>query len=166
LKNKTAYWISGIGCSAVFCCLLILVAWFYLSGTSEYFIDNKEELKNITIQQAFPSNVQSGETFTFEIQITNTSNEAQMLDSIDFFNKYLSGITINQSTPPFLYIRQSDSNFPFNSYQFNTEIPGNSTLVISFNMTAQQAGKYVGTDFICVNNPTLCNYYVIKTTVQ
>jgi hypothetical protein len=166
MNKKTFFWVACAVCVTALCCLLAFLAWYFISGRSKYDISSKDELKDIVISQTYPAQVALGEEFPFEISITNTAKEPQVLDSIDFAETYMAGIAVTQTTPETKWIRQSDSRFPFNSYQFNKEIPANGTLVVTFVMRAVTAGRSIGTVFICVNNPTLCNFYVIKTQVQ
>lgn len=166
MNKKIFFWVTGAVCFTAFCCLLAFLAWYFLSGKSKYDISSKDELKDIVISQTYPEQAAVGESFPYEIRITNTANEPQVLDSIDFAVTYLEGIEITRSSLETKWVRHGDNRFPFNSYQYNKEIPANGTLVVRYDMTAIKAGRYVGTVFICVNNPTLCNFYVIKTQVQ
>lgn len=166
MNKKTFLWIAGTFIITSSCCLLVFLAWYFLSGTSKYDISSKDELKDIVIEQTYPEMVALGEVFPFEIRITNTAQEPQVLDSIDFAVTYLEGITVNDSSPETKWVRKGDSQFPFDSFQYNKEIPANGSLVVRFDMTGSKPGRYLGTVFICVNNPTLCNFYMIKTEVK
>jgi hypothetical protein len=166
MNKKTIFWIAGTACITAFCCLLAFLAWYFLSGRSKYDISSKDELKNIVIEQTYPEKVAVGESFPFEIRITNTAKEPQVLDSIDFAATYLEGISITRSSLETKWVRPNDSRFPFVSYQYNKEIPAKGAVVVRFDMTGERPGQYGGTIFICVNNPTLCNFYLISTHVQ
>jgi hypothetical protein len=168
MANKKTYWIIGIGCFTVICCIFVFLGYFFLSGKSQYFLANKEELSDIKIDLTYPEKVKIGETFDLGIQISNLSNQPQFLDSIDLYTTYLKGFHLIGSEPPFIKSRviYPDTKAEYTTYAFEEDIDGKSSETVRFHLTAEKKGIFLGHVFVCVNAGTLCNNYKIETTVE
>ncbi|HEX7556400.1 MAG TPA: hypothetical protein VF338_07230 [Leptolinea sp.] len=168
MGKKKTYWIIGIGCCTVICCILLFLGYFFFSGTSKYFLADKEELTDIKINLTYPEKVKIGETFDLGIQISNLKSQPQFLDSIDLYTVYLKGFHLNGSEPPFIKSRviYPDTKAEYTTYAFEQNIDGKSSETIRFQLKAEKPGRVTGLVFVCVNAGTLCNNYLIETTVE
>ncbi|HEX9677075.1 MAG TPA: hypothetical protein VGA07_13960, partial [Anaerolineales bacterium] len=173
----------GVGCLALLLCGAIAAVLFFggflsFLGTTAPVIENiipeiegnLDELDNafgaptdIQIGVIGPGTVTVGETFNLLVRVTNTSAEAQSLDSIDFGEEYLAGISILSADPSF-----SDSfEYPgFYSYTFERSIPAGGELAVQFQAQAEQSGDFEGPLDICINSPVNCLNETVSTSVS
>jgi hypothetical protein len=121
------------------------------------------EPTDVRISLEGPEAVAVGESFELLVRVSNTATEAQMLDSIDFGEEYLEGISIQSADPSF-----SDSfSYPgFYSYTFNRSIPAGGELIVRFRAEAQQAGEFEGPLDVCINSPVNCLRETVRTSVS
>ena len=110
-----------------------------------------------------PGTATVGETFNPLVRVTSSSAEAQSLDSIDFGEEYLAGISILSADPSF-----SDSfEYPgFYSYTFERSIPAGGELAVQFQAQAEQSGDFEGPLDICINSPVNCLNETVSTSVS
>ncbi|HEX9676356.1 MAG TPA: hypothetical protein VGA07_10275 [Anaerolineales bacterium] len=183
-KSNRGLWIGlGVGCLALLLCGAVAAVLFFggflsFLGTTAPVIENVipqiegnlDELDNafgaptgIQIGVIGPGTVTVGETFNLQVRVTNTSAEAQTLDSIDFGEEYLAGISILSADPSF-----SDSfEYPgFYSYTFERSIPAGGELAVQFQAQAEQSGDFEGPLDICINSPVNCLNETVSTSVS
>jgi len=190
-KSNRGLWIGlGVGCLAVLLCGAVAAVLSFgrirsfLSTTAPVIENiipqiegNLDQLESgaTQLEDAFgaptdiqigvigPGTVTVGETFNLLVRVTNTSAEAQSLDSIDFGEEYLAGISILSADPSF-----SDSfEYPgFYSYTFERSIPPGSELAVQFQAQAKQSGDFEGPLDICINSPVNCLNETVSTSVS
>ena len=94
MDKKTVLWL-GAGCVVV--CVMLGIALLVLGGA---FVNwAMEEPENITVDMTLPVEVAKGDEFVMEVQVTNSANEPQELNSIDIDVSYLDGVIINRTEP-------------------------------------------------------------------
>ena len=162
MNKKTFIW---VGTGYIFLCILIGTAVWLFRDSFKYVISDDVELENIVFNQISPLNVKSGEEFVVEMQITNSSSEAQELDSIDIYTSYLDGVAVKRIDPPNVSEREVNFGDHYFNYEFKREIPAHQTLAVKFLMTAVKTGDFSGDVYVCVNSPTLCNIYQIQAII-
>lgn len=121
------------------------------------------EPTGIEIGVTVPGTVSVGESFELLVRVGNTAGESQTLDSIDFAEEYLEGISIQSADPDF-----SDSfAYPgFYSYTFERSIPAGGELTVQFRAQAEQAGDFDGAVDVCINSPVNCLRETVRTSVN
>lgn len=190
-KSNRGLWIGlGVGCVVLLLCAVVaavLIFGGFLSflTTSGSTIDNAvpdiqgglddlqsgldemddafAEPTGIQIGVIGPGTVTAGESFNLLVRVTNTSAEAQTLDSIDFGEEYLAGISILSSDPAFT------ESFPypgFYSYTFERSIPAGGEVAVQFRAQAEQSGDFEGMLDICINSPVNCLRETVRTSVS
>src|SRR3990170_5564107 len=190
-KSNRGLWIGlGVGCLALLVCGGIAAALFFggflsFLGTAAPVIENVipeiqgnldqlesgatqpedafAEPTDIQISIVGPGTVKVGETFDLLVRVTNTSAEAQSLDSIDFGEEYLAGISILSADPSF----SGSFEYPgFYSYTFERSIPAGGELAVQFQAQAEQSGDFEGPLDICINSPVNCMNETVSTSVS
>jgi hypothetical protein len=121
--------------------------------------------ESISVDIDCPLHVAKGEEFLFEIQITNTSSDSQLLYSIDIWDEYMEGITVRKTDPAFTdtYHIPIDNT---QSFEFQKDIPPHDTLTLKFYAVGHQTGEYSSYLDICVNSATSFISYPIITIVD
>ena len=160
----------GIGCAGIMviaCVILaaILFIWWNTKPTGEA-VPLLRELEDISVKIVSPLNVQVDDQFDLEFIISNTSDKPQELDSIDIYTSYLDSMKVNQTSPEFINYRRIELGKPYDTYAFMRIIPANSSITVKFHLTAIEPGDYTDMVYICVNSPTLCDIYEIRTIVN
>ena len=115
------------------------------------FLFSCSDPENIELFIDSPTSVKKGQEFNIITTITNTSNKAQELVSIDIDDNYLDGIVILSTTPNYsdvLYVPIDDTQ----SYSFNKTIEPNSEINIEFRAKAIKSGTHRGTIDFCINS--------------
>lgn len=95
--------------------------------------------EGITATLDMPTTITEGDTFDMVLTVTNDLSEERKLIDVDFWEPLFDGVIINNVDPSY---EQADNIMFMNTYTFNTTIPANSELVITFNATAHTAGYY------------------------
>ena len=121
--------------------------------------------ENISADIDCPLHVTKGEEFTFEIRITNTSSDTQLLYNIDIWDEYMESISIIETEPAFIdtYHIPIDNT---QSFEFQKEIPPHGTLTLNFYAVGHQTGEYSSYLDICINSASSFVSYPIITIVD
>ena len=121
--------------------------------------------ENIVFTIEAPLRVTSGDDFEIVVTIENTSTKPQTLVSIDVWDRYLEGIAIIASSPSF---RQA-FHIPIDNtvaYEFNREIPGNGSLIVTLSAQALAPGDYDSYIDACINSEVSYMTQPIRTLVE
>ena len=113
---------TRVGIWAVAPLIILLIVAVSLSGCTP---------QNVNVNIFAPLQVTKGEEFVFEIHVQNTSEQSQLLYSIDVPDDYLDGIAIKKTEPPFV----QSFHIPIVnalSYEFKQNISPQSNLVVKF----------------------------------
>jgi hypothetical protein len=107
--------------------------------------------KNIIISMDAPLEVNQGEEFTIVVSLKNMANKPQELVAIDIADRYLDGIGVVSTKPPFI----ESEHIPIDntmSYKFKREIPSNSNQIVEIKAKAIEEGEYKGDFDFCINS--------------
>ncbi len=112
-----------------------------------------------------PLRVTVGDIFEVAVTIQNTSRKPQTLVSIDIWDRYLAGIAIVGSNPPFrqAYHVPLDNTV---SHEFDREIPGNGSIVVTLTAEALAPGDYDSYFDACINTGFSYLTQPIRTLVE
>ena len=124
-----------------------------------------EEPENVDITVEAPLTVMKGEPFVIDIQVTNTSEEPQLLHSVDVYDAYLKGIAIEHTEPKYLQA----FHVPIDntqSYEFKQEIPPGGTVTVRFHAVGVKPGDYSAYVDVCINTGTNFLTYPLRTVVE
>lgn len=182
-RSNRGLWIGlGVGCLVLLLCggiaaVLALGGFVSFLGTSAPIIENAmpqieeglEQMEDafaeptgVEIGVIGPGTVSVGESFNLLVRVRNTAGQSQTLDSIDFAEEYLEGVSIQSADPSY-----SDSfSYPgFYSYTFERSIPAGSELTVQFRAQAEQSGDFEGALDVCINTPVNCVRETVRTSV-
>ncbi|OQY27244.1 MAG: hypothetical protein B6I38_10325 [Anaerolineaceae bacterium 4572_5.1] len=161
MDKKTVLWL-GAGCVVV--CVMLGIALLVLGGA---FVNwAMEEPENITVDMTLPVEVAKGDEFVMEVQVTNSANEPQELNSIDIDVSYLDGVIINRTEPIYSDFSEIEFVKSFHSYFFGNDIPANSSFIVKFYMTALKPGDFSGSVDVCINSEVECLEYFARTIIH
>jgi hypothetical protein len=190
-KSNRGLWIAlGAGCLVVLLCGAVAAVLFF-GGFLSFLNTGRSTIENVVpeiqggldelqsgvdqMNDAFaeptgiqigvigPGTVTAGESFNLLVRVTNTSADAQTLDSIDFGEEYLAGISILSADPGF------SESFPypgFYSYTFERSIPAGGEVAVQFRAQAEKSGDFEGPLDICINTPVNCLRETVRTSVS
>ncbi|MDF1497515.1 MAG: hypothetical protein P1P90_05665 [Patescibacteria group bacterium] len=119
--------------------------------------------ESITVQKNSPTEVISGETFTFSVDIKNADNKDHELRSIDIDKTFLDGIMIVSTTP---VTSEEYEVFGQHIFEFKSDIPANSTKEVIFNAKAIKSGDFSGDFDICIDGDASCLFNSIRILVN
>ena len=111
-----------------------------------------------------PMRATVGDTFEIAVTIQNTSPKPQTLVSLDIWDRYLEGIAIVDSNPPF----KQAFHVPIDNtvaYEYDRQIPGNGTVVVTYTVEAVKPGDYDSYLDACINRETSFLTQPIRTIV-
>jgi hypothetical protein len=100
-----------------------------------------------------PGIVVVGEPFTVEFSVTNTTAAVQVLDDIDLNPDALDAMELVRATPAFY---RSNRDPFFQTYWYDLEIQPGSTLDVTWEMVAIEAGSHSLRFGVCINSPASC----------
>lgn len=120
--------------------------------------------KNIEISVDAPARAEPNQSFVIKAKIRNTGNEPQKLLMIDFPDKFVQGIYIERTEPPYI---ESKHNAGINtvSYKFNMPLKGGGEQLITIDARAVREGDYSGEVSFVVNKDWCALDYPIRTVV-
>jgi hypothetical protein len=150
-----------IGCAAA---AVISLMCLVIGGLLLIRSINFEEPTEVDIQVVVPETVPLGELFTIEIQVTNWFTDVQTLDSIDFSTSYLSGISVQESTPLFSEAYEVPA-VDFYSYTFNQNLNQGVPVDVMFVMLPEEEGSFIGVIDVCINSGGSCLTFEVETAV-
>lgn len=112
-----------------------------------------------------PKSVELGDAFDVIVEVTNATEENQLLTSIDLDTDFLQYADLNYTTPG--YSEEWDMSYiGLFSYDYYTEmVPGDSVEII-FNMTATQTGDASGDLDVCINTESDCMFGSVSTLIE
>ena len=121
--------------------------------------------EHISVDVICPLHVAKGEEFVFEVQVENTADSPQLLYSIDIWDEYLEGISIQRTEPSFIdcYHIPIDNT---QSFEFKKDIVPKGKLMVSFHAIAIEAGDYSSYLDVCINTATSFLTHPIITIVE
>jgi len=121
--------------------------------------------ENVEISLEAPTSVQSGERFEIRAVVTNTARRAQKLVALDVADKYLEGIAIESSDPPFkeAYHVPIDNTV---SYVFKLPIDPGGQREIVFQAYAAHEGDHMGEVDFCINTEFTFVSHPLRTIVE
>lgn len=121
--------------------------------------------KDIAAQVNAPLHLTVKQEFEIEVRIQNTSAAAQKLVSIDIGDRYLQGVAIQRTDPPF----KQSMHVPIvntQSYDYGQSIPAGGEVVVKFFAVAVKAGDYAADVNVCVNSESTCQTHPIRAVVE
>ena len=108
--------------------------------------------ENISVSIQQPELIHSNESFDITYTITNTSDRAKELDSIDIEKDFLEEIVLVDISEP---TTDRYSAFGMRSYEFLKDIALGESLDVSFTFKGQE-GIYFSVTDICIDGPGGC----------
>lgn len=143
-----------IGFAVVLIMLIVPCMCIGIVGGYGFLTTVNSEPEDITIDLYFPSgNGRVGESDPFEFHIVNTSDQAQILDSIDISSVILEGINIRGSDPAY---NRLETFFDWDSFYFERVIAPGEALVVKFDAVATNGGDFSGWIDVCINSASNC----------
>lgn len=119
---------------------------------------------SVAVSVESPPIVPANEPFLLTIRMRNTSNEDQLLDSIDIQTVYLDGFEV-ESVAPFYEDAFTIPLVGYESYTFKTVIPANDVLEVNYVLVATAENIYQGEIDICINDMNACTTEPIVTEI-
>jgi hypothetical protein len=187
-KSNRGLWIGlGVGCLALLLCGAVAAVLFFggflsFLGTTAPVIENiipeiegsLDQLESgaTQLEDAFgaptgiqigvigPGTVIVGETFSLVVRVTNTSAEAQSLDSIDFGDEYLAA---SASSPP------TRASAIHSIIRLQLHLPERSIPRAASwrSVQARQNSRAISESLdICINSPVNCLNETVSTSVS
>ena len=163
-NKKTMTWIA-VGCLVVIVCILAVV----LFGFGGLMWLGSQSPENANVQVTAPISAAVGEDVEILVTITNTSDKAMELSSIDFSLNFLNGFTVSQVEPPYTETSQYDAlggDETFQSYYFYRTIAPGETLRIVFNAKAVLSGDFSGNVDVCIDSDFNCVTNIPRTVIE
>ncbi len=120
---------------------------------------------NIVVSVEAPLRVKAGADFEIKARVKNTAASTQTLVSIDISEKYLNGIAIQRTDPPFL----EASQIPIvntTSYRYDLKLQSQEEKVITLVASALKKGDHVGEADFCINTDYSFLTHPIRTFVE
>lgn len=164
MNDQKLLWVGG-GCLGG-CLLSFLIFALFSVGGIAWLINLPPEDVELTLEH--PIQVSNGDEVTIEIEIKNTADVPQQLNSIDFSMNYLEGLVIDEADPQFGSTNLYDSFAPtesFMTYYFDQTIPAGGSLLVRFSATAVMEGDFSGQITVCVNSPMECLEKSARTVI-
>ena len=124
-----------------------------------------DDPKDIALKVDAPLRVRMGEGFQVVVTVTNSSSEAQTLNSLDIADAYIDGIAITSSVPPY----SEASHVPIDnswSHRYMLEIPPGGQVQVTLNASALKAGDWAGDIDACINNDVSFLSMPVRTFVE
>ena len=146
--------------------IIAIIAGFLLcvcSGIGLLVYKAAQGPSNIRVSVECPTKVAASEDFKITFLVKNTASRSQTINSIDIFNSYLDGFTINKVQPP---VQSESSMFGMRTFVLKKEIQPGDQVAVTFDATAIQPGVYTGDADICINNQFTFTTRVLKTIVD
>ena len=163
-ERRSSYLVISIGScigASLLCIIIALVGFFSLVYYSS------QEPEGVDIQVITPTEVRSGQTFTFLITIENLGEEAQTLRRVDITTAYLDGFEVSDVVP--VYLRRDRLNvlgIGVETFEFQELILEGETLTVEFAATALEPGDYAGDLEVCISSMVVCKKMVTRTLVE
>lgn len=156
----------AIACAAIVCSLIVLFVVFeiWMAYRPPQAVDN--QVPTIGVDLKYPYSVNLDQDFVLEVQIKNSADYAQTLDSIEINTAYLDGVKVNRTDPSYGATRIVKMNEEYLSYNFQHEIPAQSTQSVKFYLTAAKAGTYNGRVAVCINSPKSCPLHFTNVIIK
>lgn len=120
--------------------------------------------QNIEVSVDAPAKAEPNQSFVIKAKIRNSGSEPQKLLTIDFPDRFVEGIYIERTEPPYL---ESKHNAGINtvSYKFNMPLQGGGEQLITIDARAVREGDYRGEVSFVVNKDWCALDHHIRTVV-
>jgi hypothetical protein len=138
--------------------ILGCILYFAVAIGAAAGISPKGEPKNIEVNYAMPKSVKVGETFQVTLEVRNSAATPQRLFSLDIDTNFLKKVTVVQTSPAFKSI-EPNLIAGIKSYTYELDIPANSSLSITIDAKATEAGTFPFKPDVCVNSLLSCASY-------
>lgn len=156
---KKAFVILGIGCGVI--ALVAIVALAIVVGP--HLVRFARGPQDVVITAELPGEINLGEGIILSVSVKNTSAKAQRIDSLDISQRFVEGLAVDSSEPPWtLAFTVLDDE----SYQFGIDIPPGEERTIRFQGKPPRAGTFSGEVDVCIGNGAICSTVPLKTTVK
>jgi hypothetical protein len=142
--------------------LLGCILYFAVAIGAALGISPKGTPENIEVRYSMPENVKVGETFAMTVTVHNGATKLQRLYSLDIDTHFLKGVSIVSTTPAYKAI-VPNVIAATQSYTYDQDILANSSLDISVQAIATEAGAFPFKLDVCVNSAVSCSSYVLPT---
>jgi hypothetical protein len=119
--------------------------------------------ENVRVELNQPMRVRTGEKFDIELRVDNLASEPQRLVDIDVAEDYLEGIAIVGSDPPY---HESFRSFGMQTFEYDHDIPANSSLTVKMHAEALKPGDFVGDVDVAVGGMLTFVTVVPRTLVE
>ena len=154
--------IVAAGCVVMFVC-------FVAGGLSTVggIVWLSELPDDIAVTIDTPAEVEVGERVLIDVRITNKSENATSLSSIDLSTGYLAGIEIPGSTPAFDDTDVFESyGIEYQTFYFEQEVPAGESLTVTLEGKALAAGNHAGEIDVCIGSGFKCFNNILRTLVR
>jgi hypothetical protein len=163
--NKTALW-TRIVLGGLFLSLILVGAAIFLLSRMVYPDSSGIVIKNIMVSVIPQFSVRLGHNYVLEVQITNTGDLPQKLDSIEINSRYLAGAIVDHADPAYVNFSKVTRSVDYFHFDFQREIAAKSTLPVKFYLTAEKTGDYSGEVVVCINSPTQCTFSHTRSIIR
>ena len=110
-----------------------------------------------------PSSVREGEQFELVVTVTDTSGEARMLATIDFYDDLCDDFEVISVTPePSGFTQQRG----YRETRFHTDLPAHSSVRTVFTLRATRAGQAVGDVEVYLDMTYVSDYETVTIDVR
>lgn len=151
----------GIGCLVS----ALLGAVVLVGGVGLLIYSYALPSEDVLIEVDAPIRIKEGDPVSLIVTIENTSDEMQVLDSIDISNGYLDGFVMDDIQPGVL-----DSYdiwlLDMRNYTFLQEINPGKTLIVEYRGTAVKSGDFSGDIDVCINSIEECRRMPLRSVVD
>ena len=130
-------------------CLVLVVAAIIHLGTEPNSIRVGARIDKSTVA--------AGETFTVEVTVENVDLDSLTITGVGLDQDLLKGAAVQSSDPAYRAVKARD--YPvygtWDEFTFDRDLAGGTTLVLTFTLTATQAGSYSGDVTVWIDSDLL-----------
>ncbi len=148
--------VVGGGCALIFVAVVGAVVFLGYSST--------RDTAGVAVTVEAPLRSALGSHFEIVATVENRSGAAKTLVDVDVADRYLGGVALGASTPPFT----SSEHVPIDntiSHHFGLALPPGGTARITFGAVAAHAGDYQGDFDFCIDSDSSCVSYHVRTVI-
>lgn len=148
-------------------CLMIGCAVGFVMGAAVTALEDFEAytpLDNITLTVEAPESVETGEAFAVVVTIDNKSTAARTISTIDLYDTYLAGVTLESASPAWTEKIREDN---YTMFSFPQTIQPGSSLTIKLNFVAgDKPGTYADDLEVWFVDADEYLYETLETTIE
>jgi hypothetical protein len=110
--------------------------------------------RDINVRVSAPQAVSKGSPFVFTVELENTAERPEWLESITLDRDFFKSIDVLRADPPFN--NSTTLLFGTHSYEFQKTVSAKSKLQIQFQGQAREPGECTEEIRVCMNVPSRC----------